>query len=97
MVIVWGSAEAQPGKVEELLRISLEHVARSRTEPGCLQHGVHIDAENPNRLVFFEQWQDRAALQTHFEVPESGGFVQQAMTLCVGPPELKIFESEPID
>ena len=97
MIIVWGCAEAQRGKLDELLRISLEHVARSREEPGCIQHGVHIDAENENRLVFFEQWADRAVLQTHFDVPESGGFVQQAKALSVGPPEIRIFDSTQVD
>ena len=45
---------------------------RSRKEPGCISHAVHVDCENPLRLVFVEQWADRAALLAHFAVPARG-------------------------
>lgn len=93
MIIVWGSLEAREGVVDELLALSLEHVRRSRKEPGCISHAVHIDAENHNRLVFVEQWESLAALQAHFAVPESGRFVEQARGLAVGMPELKIYDA----
>ena len=35
MIIVTGSIVARAGSVDELLALSLEHVRRSRTEPGC--------------------------------------------------------------
>jgi quinol monooxygenase YgiN len=38
---------------------------RSRREQGCVSHFVQIDCENPLRLVFIEQWPDRAALAAH--------------------------------
>jgi quinol monooxygenase YgiN len=97
MVIVWGSIEAMPGKLEEAIQLSLDHVHRSRTEPGCIRHSVHIDVENRARLVFFEEWADMPALQTHFAVPESGDFVERVGRLAVGPPEMKIFESSQVN
>jgi hypothetical protein len=57
-----------PGRGPQL---SLEHVHRSRKEPGCISHAVHVDCENSLRLVFIEQWADRAALSIHFAVPAS--------------------------
>jgi quinol monooxygenase YgiN len=97
MVIVWGSIESLPKKLEELLRLSLEHVHRSRAEPGCISHNVHIDAENDARLIFFEQWESMADLQTHFAVPDSADFVRSASSLAVSPPIMKIFESTQIN
>ncbi|MEP5764121.1 MAG: putative quinol monooxygenase [Halieaceae bacterium] len=96
MIIVWGSIEALGGSLEEVTRLSLEHVRRSRTEPGCISHSVQADVENPSRLIFFEEWQDMVALQTHFAVPESGQFVQQVSELAAAPPDIKIFESTPV-
>ena len=93
MIIVWGCIEAKMDSRDDLLRLSLEHVHRSRAEPGCIRHSVQIDAENPNRLVFFEEWRDMPALQTHFGVPESGAFVKRAAALAVSPPEIKTFEA----
>ena len=71
MIVVTGSVTARQEAFEEARRLSLEHVHRSRTEPGCISHAVHIDCENPLRLVFIEQWADRAALLAHFAVPAS--------------------------
>ena len=59
-------------QVDEALRLSRQHVERSRAEPGCIAHAVHRDAENPLRLVFVEKWVDMAALQLHFCVPPRG-------------------------
>jgi quinol monooxygenase YgiN len=67
---------------DEVRRLSLEHVHRSRKEPGCISHAVHVDCENPLRLVFFEQWADRAALLAHFAVPASRDFVRALQPLA---------------
>ncbi len=96
MIIVTGSIEARPETVDELVALSLEHVRRSRTEPGCLAHGVHRDVERPLRLVFVEEWADRAALAAHFRVPASGAFVQRAATLAAGPPSMRVYEATPV-
>jgi quinol monooxygenase YgiN len=97
MVIVWGSIEAIADKLEDVVQLSLEHVHRSRNEPGCISHSVQADLEHRNRLIFFEEWEDMAALQTHFEVPESVNFVSSISELAVGPPSIKIFESKRVN
>ena len=93
MVIVTAQIQARLDTVEELRRLSLEHVARSRGEAGCLEHGVAIDANDGLRLVFFERWADRAALQAHFELPASRQFAAEARRLAAHPPELVVYEA----
>ena len=66
MILVTGSVTAREDSFDEILRLSQEHVNRSRAEPGCIAHAVHVDCENPLRLVFFERWADRDALLKHF-------------------------------
>ncbi len=96
MIIVHGAIEIDPDQWETAMEISMEHVERSRKEDGCISHAVHIDAENPNRLVFFEEWENMDALNTHFQVPASADFVQQLETLTTSKPEMRIFKSEPV-
>ncbi|MET4238330.1 antibiotic biosynthesis monooxygenase [Bradyrhizobium sp. RT10b] len=55
MIVVTGSVTVRTETFDEARRLSLEHVHRSRQEPGCISHGVHVDCENPLRLVFLEQ------------------------------------------
>lgn len=97
MIIVLGHAIVRPGAIDEALGLAHEHVARSRAEPGCIAHAVHIDGENPDRLIFIERWADMAALKTHFAVPESGAFVRALRSLCSEPPAMQLYSAEPLD
>jgi len=93
VIIVTGSVEVRPDDLDQAVEIALEHVRRSRTEPGCVLHSVHHDVENPNRLVFLEHWADRAALDAHFAVPGSGDFVRRVSALATAPPTIEIHET----
>jgi quinol monooxygenase YgiN len=96
VIIVTGSVQARPDALEEVLRHSLEHVHRSRSEPGCLLHSVHQDVEDPNRVVFVEHWADRDALLTHFGVAASQEFVNAVSELATAPPTLEVYEAAPV-
>jgi quinol monooxygenase YgiN len=94
MIVVTGSVTARPETFDEVRRLSQEHVARSRTEPGCISHAVHIDCENPLRLVFIEQWADRASLSAHFAVPASRNFVRALHPLADGAPDIQLYDAQ---
>ena len=97
MIVVTGSVTARKDTFDEVRRLSLEHVHRSRTEPGCISHAVHVDCENPLKLVFFEQWADRAALLTHFAVPASRDFVKQLQSLAAAATTIEIYDATRLD
>jgi quinol monooxygenase YgiN len=97
MILVTGSVTARDDSFDEVRRLSLEHVHRSRTEPGCLSHAVHVDCENPLRLVFVEQWADRGALAAHFAVPASRDFVRSLRSLAASASTLEIFDAARVD
>jgi quinol monooxygenase YgiN len=93
MIVVTGSVTAREDSIDEVRRLSLEHVHRSRNEPGCISHAVHIDCENPLRLVFIEQWADRAALSAHFAVPASRHFVRALKPLAAAATTIEIYDA----
>jgi quinol monooxygenase YgiN len=93
MIVVTGSVTAPQNSLEEVRRLSLEHVHRSRSEPGCISHAVHVDCENPLRLVFFEQWADRAALLAHFAVPASRAFVRSLQSLAAAATTIELYDA----
>lgn len=97
MIIVIGTVQAEPDALDEVVRLGLEHVHRSRAEPGCLLHSVHHDVEDPNRLVFVEHWSDRAALDSHFLVPESGAFVTGLRGRTTIAPTIEIYEATQLE
>jgi len=93
MIIVTGTLHARPDTLSEVLTLSREHVTRSRAEPGCLEHGVAIDADDPMRLVFFERWADKDAIGTHLRVPASREFGKRVAGLVDQSPTLNMFEA----
>jgi quinol monooxygenase YgiN len=93
MIMVTGSVMAREDCLEEVRRLSLEHVHRSRREPGCISHAVHTDCEDPLRLVFIEQWADRAALSAHFAVPASRDFIRALQPLASASSTIEIYEA----
>jgi quinol monooxygenase YgiN len=97
MIVVTGSVIARQETLDEILRLSLEHVHRSRSEPGCLSHAVHIDCENPLRLVFVERWADRDALLAHFAVPASREFVKALQPLAAAATTIEIYDARQLE
>ena len=53
---------------------------------------MYRDVENDLRLEFVERWADRGALDAHFAVPESGGFVEAATALAADRPTIQIYD-----
>src|ERR1700720_2794904 len=93
MIVVTGSVTARQDSFDDVRTLSLEHVHRSRAEPGCISHAVHVDCENPLRLVFIEQWADRAALAAHFAVPASRDFVRTLQPLAAASTTIEIYDA----
>jgi quinol monooxygenase YgiN len=92
MIVVTGSVLASKDTFEEVRKLSLEHVHRSRQELGCISHAVHVDCENPLRLVFFEQWADREALLAHFALAASREFVHTLRSRAAESTTLHIYD-----
>jgi quinol monooxygenase YgiN len=96
MILVTASVVIKGDKLEQALALSQAHVARSRTERGCISHCVQTDNDSPQKLSFIEQWTDRQALLTHFAVPASRGFVQSLSALAISTPIMKIYDANEI-
>lgn len=96
MIVVTGTVVARPDRFDEVRRLGIEHSARSRAEPGCIAHNVHVDCENPMQLFFFEQWSDEKALRDHFAVPATRDFVRALQTLIVETTGAQIYRAEQI-
>jgi quinol monooxygenase YgiN len=96
MIIITGSAILKPEGRAEAIALGAAHSARSRGEPGCIAHNVHIDVEDPRRLVFLELWADLPAVKAHFAVPASGAFVRSLSGLAEGASEMRIFDARDV-
>ena len=96
MIIITGGIAMKPEQRDAAIALGAEHSARSRAEPGCIAHNVHVDAEDADRLVFVELWESLEAVQTHFAVPESGKFVRDLALLAEGEPQMRVYRATEI-
>ena len=95
MIVVLGDVSIREGSLDAAVALSREHVERSRREPGCISHDVHHHVDDAHRLVFVERWADRAALDTHFAVPESVAFARELTALAADRPSIEVHEVTP--
>jgi quinol monooxygenase YgiN len=91
MILVTGSITAKPDTIAEILRVSREHVHRSRQEPGCISHDVSVDADDPLKLHFIERWESEVALKAHFAVKASRVFWKALQDLAADPGAMHIY------
>ncbi len=96
MIIISASIAVPPAERAEIIALCIEHSARSRAEPGCLSHHIHADCEDPDRLFFYEEWQDEAAVAAHFAVPQSGDFVKRLTALVGERPAMQIYRADAV-
>jgi quinol monooxygenase YgiN len=61
--------EAAPGREEDLARELFALVEPTRQETGCLAYELHVDPENPGKLMFYEKFADQAAIDFHVSTP----------------------------
>lgn len=63
-----------------------------RQEPGCIEYAAHVHADNPRRVLFYERWQSRKALDVHGAAPALTAFRGTVGRLLAGDPKLTFWE-----
>lgn len=96
MIVVLGRAQLQPGLKAQAWALSREHVARSRTEAGCIAHAVHEDPDAADALVFVEEWASMADLQAHFGLPATRAFARALAGMLAAPAQMRLLEATPV-
>ncbi|MCU1322249.1 MAG: antibiotic biosynthesis monooxygenase [Acidobacteriaceae bacterium] len=67
--------EAKEGREEDLARELQSLVVPTRQEKGCLTYELHRDSANAKLFMFYEQFADQAALDTHIAAPHFQKFL----------------------
>ncbi|AZB41344.1 antibiotic biosynthesis monooxygenase [Bacillus sp. FJAT-42376] len=61
--------KAKSGKEEQLFAEMKKAIAPSRAEEGCISYDLHRSKEDPGVFVFYENWKDQAAVDSHMQAP----------------------------
>ena len=60
---------AKQGRIDELLSMLHTLADATRREHGCIEYGFYRSTEQPNTVLSFERWVDRAAEDSHWQTP----------------------------
>ena len=83
-------AFAEPVAEAELLALAAV-VGATRKEPGCQGYFAHVHAEDPKRVLFYERWQDQAALDAHNASAHLAAFRAHVGPRLAVPPQLNFW------
>ncbi len=91
-VTVIATFQAKPGQEAELKKALIGLVAPTHQEAGCLNYDLHELAEDPTRFLFHENWTSKAHLDAHLKNTHIQVLLPRLDALCVGLPEIVIWE-----
>jgi quinol monooxygenase YgiN len=91
-VTVIATFQAKPGKQEELKKTLMSLLAPTHKEAGCINYDLHISPEDPAKFLFHENWSSKAALDAHLQNTHIQVLLPRMNELCIGMPEIKIWE-----
>lgn len=90
MIIITGRVCIPEGNRKDFFEIAERQVRLSREEVGCLSYWLYEDAMEPGMFFFYEEWQDRAAVDFHFAQSYCHEFVKRLRPLTQGEADMKI-------
>lgn len=69
MLTVIATYRCQPGRGDQVAAILADHVAATRSEPGCITFEANRAVGEPDLFVLYEQYRDEAAFDEHRKSP----------------------------
>jgi len=69
------------GEVEKALTLGRELVLETRKENGCISYELCQSLKNDGHIAFIEEWENQAALDTHFEAAHFMDLVPKLLEL----------------
>ena len=67
MIIITSEVIIKEERWAQALELAQRHVTASREEEGCISHRYLLSPEKEHCIFFYEEWQDRAAIDYHFK------------------------------
>jgi quinol monooxygenase YgiN len=85
--------KARPGKVNELLSVLSSLVEPTCKEPGCLKYELLQNNEDPTDFTLIEEWQNNAALETHFATEHFKDALTKLPNLVAAEPDIRRYHT----
>ena len=91
-ISVVARAKARPGMEERLAEEAGGLVAPTREEEGCINYDLHRSAEDPARILFYENWESQEDLDRHLTTPHVQKVIDQLPELTENGIEITVYK-----
>jgi len=92
MLVLTATFKAKPGQENELEEAIKALIPSVQNEAGTLVYTVHKAKADPGQFMFYEMYQDKAALDLHGSTPYFKEFSGKIAGLLESKPQLAIYE-----
>jgi len=92
MIVVAGTIQLDPAHKDAATAAAIEMMKATRAETGNIEYVFTWDLAEEGLVRVFEQWQDQAALEAHFEAPHMKAFIGKMGTLGIKGMDVKKYE-----
>lgn len=94
MIVMHATMPVDPDSREDALDLARDLAEASREEDGVIDYRVATDAEDPNTVRVFEQYEDDAAVEAHMNSDHFQSFQADIAAHLAGEPTLYRFDVE---
>jgi autoinducer 2-degrading protein len=92
---IWVEFEIKPGATPAFLQAARLDATGSVThEPGCRRFDVLVDPDHPQRVCFYEVYDDEAAFDAHREMPHFKAYIAASEPLIANKTVTRLIAEE---
>jgi len=92
VIVLHATFPIDPERREDALDLADHLVEESNREDGVVDYRAAVDVQDENRIRFFEQYEDEAAVEAHENSDHFQRFEEALPELLAGEPEVLRFE-----
>ena len=86
MLVISGTAQIRPDKIDEARSTAIAMAAQSSAEAGCRTYELSALLTDPTTFRLFEEWESPEALSAHFQTPHFKAFAAALPNVLAAPP-----------
>jgi quinol monooxygenase YgiN len=96
MLVVRVRVHVKPDKRQRFIDISTPLIAQTNAEPGCLFYSCYQDLADPNLFLFYEEYEDWAAIDYHNQTAHRVAWWNAVQEVLAVPMEAKVLSNSDV-
>ena len=91
MIVITAVLQVAEGKGNEVVEEFKKLVPKVLQDPGTITYAINQAVDNPDKVMVYEKYEDREALQYHGQTEHFKEFGRATRSLFAGRPEITLY------